>query len=189
MEAMTFLPVRKLQIFSTYYINLWSGMKGFTLIELIIVIIHLGILSTVAVPRFLDIQLDTQKGVLIKALSSMRSGPRLQGYESRIEGQTGFPRDLRATLERREIPQHPQNTFGVATLETVFDPLLVDPDSKVLKAGVSGSYWYNWANGIVKARVIDVGTEAATIDFYNEVNGTDINDLGNYGANNNNNSS
>jgi MSHA pilin protein MshA len=50
--------------------------KGFTLIELIIIIIILGIISAVAIPKYIDMKTDAQKGTakgIIGALASAES--------------------------------------------------------------------------------------------------------------------
>jgi MSHA pilin protein MshA len=46
--------------------------KGFTLIEVIVVIIILGILAVVAVPRYLDMRTEAEKGVAKGITASLR---------------------------------------------------------------------------------------------------------------------
>lgn len=50
-----------------------NNQKGFTLIELIVVIVILGILSAVAVPKFVDMQGEAKKAVLEGIRGSFKS--------------------------------------------------------------------------------------------------------------------
>lgn len=59
---------------------------GFTLIELIVVIILLGILSVVAAPRFLDLSEDAYKSVVKSTASSFEAGVKLVHYKWLISG-------------------------------------------------------------------------------------------------------
>lgn len=65
-----------------------QNKHGFTLIELIIVIVILGVLSVVAAPRFIDISSDARIATLEALEGSMRSASTLVNYKARIENKT-----------------------------------------------------------------------------------------------------
>ena len=58
-----------------YNADAYSGMKanGFTLIELVIVIVILGILSATAVPKFMNMQGDARASTLIAIKGAVKS--------------------------------------------------------------------------------------------------------------------
>lgn len=57
---------------------------GFTLIELVVVIIILGVLAVVAAPKFINLQSDAYKSQLSGALASMKSAVTLFKSKSEI---------------------------------------------------------------------------------------------------------
>lgn len=59
---------------------------GFTLIELVIVIVILGILAVVAVPKFLQIQSDARKADLHQLAGTLQSTPATVNTKAMICG-------------------------------------------------------------------------------------------------------
>ncbi|ASI95874.1 MULTISPECIES: type II secretion system protein [Vibrio] len=65
--------------------------KGFTLIELVVVIVILGILAVVAAPRFLNLQHDARVSSIQGMAASVHNAAELAFGKSAIEGQEKLP--------------------------------------------------------------------------------------------------
>ena len=152
---------------------------AFTLVELLIVILILGILATIGTGRFIEASLEADTASLRTTLAGMRDAIEVHSSGSppaTIDG---------SWFRSGKLPRHPQNSFSAPAVQIDGTANKFDPAYKVLKAGVPGAYWYNPANGSVRARVTAQSTAGATLDFYNRVNDTDYTStsaLGNFTA-------
>lgn len=66
--------------------NRMSKQQGFTLIELIIVIVILGILAVTAAPRFIDLQSDAKASTLTGVKAALQGASQLVYAKSAIAG-------------------------------------------------------------------------------------------------------
>ncbi|MFH1360207.1 MAG: type II secretion system protein [Candidatus Omnitrophota bacterium] len=73
----------------------WSK-KGFTLIELIMVIVVLGILAAVAIPRFFDLQNDANDAAEQGVIGGVRAGIATEHANTLAGGGTGYTATLDA---------------------------------------------------------------------------------------------
>lgn len=67
--------------------------QGFTLIELVIVIVILGVLAAVAAPKFIDVSSDARRATLESLEGSMRSATELVHLKAKIENKTDCATD------------------------------------------------------------------------------------------------
>ena len=150
---------------------------AFTLVEVLIVVIILGILAAAVIPQFTDAADETRLNSTAIITKSIQRKITEEFTRTNVYPTTIDP----AWFEGGVLPAHPENSVGVATVEVVNSAGTFHPANKVLKAGVAGAFWYNRAEGIIRARVTERATQPATSDAYNFANNSSEADMGNFG--------
>lgn len=74
-----------------------KNQAGFTLIEIIVVMVILGILSVVAVPKFVDLTTQAKIAASQSALGAVRSTLSIKYAENAASGSVAYPAALAAT--------------------------------------------------------------------------------------------
>ena len=116
-----------------------TAESGFTLIELVIVIVILGILAAVAIPKYEDLREQARTATLKGQLGSIRSAIAIQYARNALNGSPTFPTLTGAIFADGNVPKEPiQNSNAVKTTAGVDD---------------TGGWQYTAATGMVKANL------------------------------------
>ena len=86
--------------------------RGFTLIELVIVIVLLGILSAFAVPKFIDMSQDAEDATCKANLAHLRSGIAIYRADTIVQRSPAWPSSLSEVVEGDSVPTCPINGVG-----------------------------------------------------------------------------
>jgi len=87
--------------------------QGFTMIELIVVIVIIGILAAIAVPRFMDLQGEARRSVRDGLTSNLRSAASLAYAQAAVNGSIG-------TLTANSVYQMLQDQGGITQAGDIF---------------------------------------------------------------------
>lgn len=146
--------------------------KGFTLIELMIVVAIIGILAAIAIPKFADLISKSKEGATKGSLSAVRSA--LQVYYGDNEGwfpaQGATPLDALTTNAKylSAMPVAKLPGTGIADDATVITEVAA---GVTIPAGEGGWFYYNdstvnttWGNFVVNCVLQDIKNAELTLN-------------------------
>ena len=122
------------------------NQKGFTLIELVIIIVILGILAAVAIPKYQDITSEAQEAAARSALGSLRSGITIFYANQAVQtGTATWPLlaelDSVGAVMEQSIPQNPYQSDSNAP------DSIVTGVTRGVVVGARGGWAYNQGTG------------------------------------------
>ncbi len=142
-----------------------ANRRAFTLVELLAVVIILAILAGVAIPRFIDYQVEAKDASCKGTLGGVRAGIANYYADQAISnGAAAYPTlgqlTTLGTVMQEAIPDNPYG--GAPDPGAVAVASKVDADGRDLVGGVGGWAYYDGTGGF--PAVFYANTDTGTID-------------------------
>lgn len=137
-------------------------MRGaFTLVELVVVILILGILSGIAAPRFLETSALATENSHRQTLSAVRNAIELYGaVNGELPGQTKSSDDLKAELAPFLRGDFPENPFGAD--EDKASEIKISAKGNPLSAGGNDGWLYDNVSGEFISNSAELSSDGVT---------------------------
>ena len=113
--------------------------SGFTLIELVIVIVILGILASVAIPKYEDMREQARVATMKGQLGAIRSAIAIQYARNALNGSATFPTLDGTIFADGRVPKEPVNNSNAVKTTAGIDN--------------AGGWQYNSVTGVAKANL------------------------------------
>lgn len=139
--------------------------KGFTLIELIIVIVVLGILAVTAAPQFINFQSDAREATVKGAQASIQGAMQLAYAKSLIDGSDAVGKTATTPPTVATENGAVNISFGYPT---ALDGSAVDANGIQRAAGLAASEWTATVEGTNAVRFSPAGAATGCYVQYTE---------------------
>ena len=123
-----------------------ESQKGFTMIELVVVLVLIGLIAAIAIPKYLDVTTNAKTKTLRGSLSSVRAAVQLSYSKSVLDGTPAYPSLNSSIFSDGNIP------------DDVYTPttsVKYDTNDPISGFDNAGGWIYNKTTGEVRINLTD----------------------------------